>query len=96
MVNRILNSAVSEIWKVTEEEDLDVKDVDKIVTDAKAAPMGPFFLTDLLGLDTVYHVAEHLRDSYGERFHVHQGMQDLVAAGNLGSKTGKGFYEHGN
>ena len=28
-------------------------------------PMGPFFLTDLLGLDTVLHVAEHLRDSYG-------------------------------
>ena len=32
--------------------------------------MGPFFLTDLLGLDTVLHVAEHLHDSYGERFYV--------------------------
>ena len=57
--------------------------------------MGPFFLTDMLGLDTVLHVAEHLRDSYGDRFYVHKGMQELVEAGNLGAKTGKGFYEHG-
>ena len=58
--------------------------------------MGPFFLTDLLGLDTVLHVAEHLQESYGDRFYVHKGMQELVAAGNLGQKTGKGFYEHGS
>jgi 3-hydroxyacyl-CoA dehydrogenase len=57
--------------------------------------MGPFFLADLLGLDTVVHVAEHLRESYGERFHLHGQMQALVASGNLGAKTGKGFYEHG-
>jgi 3-hydroxyacyl-CoA dehydrogenase len=57
--------------------------------------MGPFFLTDLLGLDTVLDVAEYLRESYGERFHVHAQMQKLVARGDLGAKTGKGFYEHG-
>jgi 3-hydroxyacyl-CoA dehydrogenase len=57
--------------------------------------MGPFYLTDLLGLDTVLHVAEHLRECYGERFYVHGGMQELVTQGNLGAKTGKGFYEHG-
>jgi len=57
--------------------------------------MGPFFLTDLLGLDTVLHVAEHLRESYGERFFVHKQMKELVEAGDLGQKTGKGFYEHG-
>jgi 3-hydroxyacyl-CoA dehydrogenase len=96
VVNRILNSAVSEIWRVTEEEGLDPKDVDKIVQESKAAPMGPFFLTDLLGLDTVLHVAEHLRDSYGERFYVSKRMRELVEAGDLGQKTGKGFYEHGN
>jgi 3-hydroxyacyl-CoA dehydrogenase len=57
--------------------------------------MGPFYLTDLLGLDTVLHVAEHLHDSYGDRFYVLPEMQELVGAGNLGQKTGKGFYEHG-
>jgi 3-hydroxyacyl-CoA dehydrogenase len=96
VVNRILNSGVSEIWRVVEEEDLDVKDVDKLVQESKAAPMGPFFLSDLLGLDTVLHVAEHLRDSYGDRFHVSARMKELVEAGDLGQKTGKGFYEHGS
>ena len=70
MVNRILNSAVSEVWRVTEEEGLDVEEVDKVIKDSGTVPMGPFFLTDLLGLDTVLHVAEHLRESYGDRFFV--------------------------
>jgi 3-hydroxyacyl-CoA dehydrogenase len=96
VVNRILNSAVSEIWRVTDEEDLDFKEVDKIVQESKAAPMGPFFLTDLLGLDTVLHVAEHLHESYGDRFYVSPKMKELVEAGDLGQKTGKGFYEHGS
>jgi 3-hydroxyacyl-CoA dehydrogenase len=96
VVNRILNSAVSEVWRVTEEEGLDVQDVDKVIKDSGTVPMGPFFLTDLLGLDTVLHVAEHLKDSYGDRFYVSSKMKELVEAGNLGQKTGKGFYEHGN
>jgi len=95
VVNRILNSATSEIWRVQDEEGLDVKDVDKIVQESKSAPMGPFFLADLLGLDTVLHVAEHLHESYGDRFFVSPAMKELVEAGNLGQKTGKGFYDHG-
>jgi 3-hydroxyacyl-CoA dehydrogenase len=96
VVNRILNSSVSEVWRVVDEEDLDPQEVDKVIKDSGTVPMGPFFLTDLLGLDTVLHVAEHLRDSYGDRFYVSPRMKELVEAGNLGQKTGKGFYEHGN
>ena len=96
VVNRILNSSVSEIWRVQEEEGIDVKEIDKVIQESKTVPMGPFFLTDLLGLDTVLHVAEHLKESYGDRFYVHSGMKELVEAGNLGQKTGKGFYEHGS
>ncbi len=96
VVNRILNSSVSELWRYQEETGVEIKELDKIVAESKAAPMGPFFLTDLLGLDTVLHVAEHLKESYGDRFYVHRQMQELVAAGQLGAKTGKGFYEHGN
>ena len=96
VVNRILISAMSEVWRVTEEEDLDVKDVDKALQESGTVPMGPYFLTDLLGLDTANHVAEHLHDSYGgDRFYVSKRMKELVEAGNLGQKTGKGFYEHG-
>jgi 3-hydroxyacyl-CoA dehydrogenase len=96
VVNRILNSSVSELWRFQEETGMDIKQLDQLVADSKAAPMGPFFLTDLLGLDTVLQVAEHLKESYGDRFYVHRGMQELVAAGDLGAKTGKGFYEQGS
>ncbi|MEA2443429.1 MAG: enoyl-CoA hydratase / 3-hydroxyacyl-CoA dehydrogenase [Thermoleophilales bacterium] len=97
VVNRILNSAVSEIWRAQEEEGIDPKEIDKAVAESKAAPMGPFFLADMVGLDVTLHVAEHMKESLGdERFYVHQGMKELVEAGDLGQKTGKGFYEHGN
>jgi 3-hydroxyacyl-CoA dehydrogenase len=95
VVNRILNSSVSEVWRVVEEEGLDPLEVDKVIKDSGTVPMGPFFLTDLLGLDTVLHVAIHLRESYGDRFYVSPRMKELVAAGDLGQKTGRGFYEHG-
>src|SRR5436305_1849338 len=95
VVNRILISAVSELWRFQEETGIEVEELDKLVGDSKVAPVGPFYLADLLGLDTVLHVAEHVRESYGERFHVHKRMQELVVAGDLGVKTGKGFYEHG-
>lgn len=96
VVNRILMSSISEIWKVQEDTGASTESIDQAISEAKVAPMGPFFLTDLLGLDTVLHVAEHMHDSYGdERFHVHRGLRELVGAGDLGAKTGKGFYEHG-
>jgi 3-hydroxyacyl-CoA dehydrogenase len=95
VVNRILNSSVSELWRFQEESGIEVTELDKLVSESKAAPVGPFYLSDLLGLDTVLHVAEHLRESYGERFYVHARMRELVAEGKLGAKTGEGFYEHG-
>jgi 3-hydroxyacyl-CoA dehydrogenase len=94
VVNRILNSSASELWRFQEESGVDAREVDRMVTESKAAPVGPFYLADLLGLDTVLHVAEHLRDAYGESFFVHGQMRELVRAGRLGAKTGKGFYDH--
>jgi enoyl-CoA hydratase/3-hydroxyacyl-CoA dehydrogenase len=95
VVNRILNSAISEIWRMQEQGGLSIKAVDDAVAASRVAPVGPFHLTDLLGLDTVLHVAEHLRESYGDSFYVHEGMRALVQAGELGAKAGKGFYEGG-
>ena len=74
---------------------LDVGALDEAVAESGAAPIGPFALADMLGLDTVLHVAEHLHEAFGERFHVHAGMRELVAKGELGVKTGRGFYESG-
>ena len=96
VVNRILMSAVGEVWRAQEQGALSPKAVDEAITAGNAAPMGPFFLCDLLGLDTVCHVAEHLSRSYGESFYVHEGMRGLVADGKLGAKTGgSGFYAEG-
>jgi enoyl-CoA hydratase/3-hydroxyacyl-CoA dehydrogenase len=88
VVNRILNSGISEIWREQEEKGLSIKRIDEGVGAASVVPMGPYFLVNLLGLDTVLHVAEHLRESYGDRFYVPKGMQRLVADGKLGAKTG--------
>jgi enoyl-CoA hydratase/3-hydroxyacyl-CoA dehydrogenase len=78
------------------EQGLSLKAIDETIAAAKLAPMGPFFLTDLLGLDTTLHVAEHLADSYGEAFYLHKGLQGLVAEGKLGAKSGgAGFFSEG-
>jgi enoyl-CoA hydratase/3-hydroxyacyl-CoA dehydrogenase len=95
VVNRILNSGISEVWRKQEEDGLSIKKIDEGVGAAGVVPVGPYFLVNLLGLDTVLHVAEHLVESYGEeRFYVPKGMQKLVAEGKLGAKTGgDGFYD---
>jgi enoyl-CoA hydratase/3-hydroxyacyl-CoA dehydrogenase len=95
VVNRILNSGISEVWREQEEKGLSIKKIDEGVGAAGVVPVGPYFLVNLLGLDTVLHVAEHLVESYGEeRFYVPKGMQKLVADGKLGAKTGgDGFYD---
>jgi enoyl-CoA hydratase / 3-hydroxyacyl-CoA dehydrogenase len=94
VVNRILNAGSSEIWRAQEERGLSIKLVDEGLGAAGVLPMGPYALFDLLGLDTVLHVAEHLVESYGdERFYVPKDMQKLVAQGKLGAKAdGGGFY----
>jgi enoyl-CoA hydratase/3-hydroxyacyl-CoA dehydrogenase len=88
VVNRILNSGISEVWREQEEKGLSIKAIDDGVGAANVVPMGPYFLVNLLGLDTVLHVAEHLHESYGDRFYVPKGLQRLVAEGRLGAKTG--------
>jgi enoyl-CoA hydratase / 3-hydroxyacyl-CoA dehydrogenase len=95
VVNRILNSSSAEVWREQEEKGLSIKKIDEGLGAAGILPLGPYTLINLLGLDTVLHVAEHLIESYGEeRFYVPKGMQKLVADGKLGAKTGgDGFYD---
>ncbi len=94
VVNRILNAGISEVWREQEAKGLSIKQIDAGVGAAGVVPIGPYFLVNLLGLDTVLHVAEHLAESYGdERFYVPKGMQRLVSERKLGAKTGgDGFY----
>jgi enoyl-CoA hydratase/3-hydroxyacyl-CoA dehydrogenase len=96
VVNRILNSGAGEVWREQEEKGLSIKKIDEGIAAANVTPMGPFFLIDMLGLDTVLHVAEYLNESYGDSFYVHKGMQKLVGDGKFGAKSGgEGFYKDG-
>ncbi|MFD8819873.1 3-hydroxyacyl-CoA dehydrogenase family protein, partial [Streptomyces sp. NPDC059627] len=55
-------------------------------------PMGPLRLTDLVGLDVRLAIAEYLHATLGERFAPPRLLRDKVARGELGHKTGQGFY----
>jgi 3-hydroxybutyryl-CoA dehydrogenase len=55
-------------------------------------PMGPLKLTDLIGLDVRLDIARHLQRSYGDRYAPPQILLDKVARGELGRKSGQGFY----
>jgi enoyl-CoA hydratase / 3-hydroxyacyl-CoA dehydrogenase len=94
VVNRILTSVASEIWRYQDETGVPAEEIDEFIKDKAQMPMGPFRVADMSGLDTVVAVARDMRDAYGDRFYVHRGMEERVARGDLGAKSGRGFYEH--
>jgi 3-hydroxyacyl-CoA dehydrogenase len=94
VVNRILISMASEFWRYQDESGVPVEAIDQAIADSKVAPMGPFRLADMTGLDTTVKVAKDMREAYGERMYVHRRMEELVEQGHLGAKSGRGFYEH--
>ncbi len=94
VVNRILFAALSELWRYQQDSGISIEELDASIAESKAAPMGPFFLADLLGLDSVMRLTEHLRECHGDRFEIPERMRELVAAGDLGATSGRGFYEH--
>ena len=68
------------------------EDIDKAMTLGYGHPMGPLRLTDLVGLDVRLSIAEYLQKELGERFAAPQLMREMVQRGELGKKSGKGFY----
>jgi 3-hydroxybutyryl-CoA dehydrogenase len=68
------------------------EDIDKAMTLGYGFPMGPLRLTDLVGLDVRLSIAEYLASTLGDRFTPPALLRDMVAAGKLGQKSGKGFY----
>ena len=94
VVNRILTSTASEIWRYQDESGASPEAVDAFIKEQAGMPMGVFQVADMSGLDTVVKVARDMADAYGDRFYVHKGMEELVSKGDLGAKSGKGFYEH--
>ena len=68
------------------------RDVDAGMELGYRHPMGPIELTDVVGLDVRLDILEHLREELGERFAPPPLLRRKVRAGNLGRKTGEGFY----
>ncbi len=81
-----------EAIRMVEEGVASAEDIDRGMVLGYRFPMGPLRLTDLVGLDVRLGIAEHLAREIGERFEPPQLLRDMVAAGHLGQKTGRGFY----
>lgn len=81
-----------EAIRMVEEGVANPADIDEAMRIGYGYPMGPLELTDLVGLDVRLHIAEYLRSELGERFRPPQTLRRKVRAGNLGKKTGEGFY----
>ena len=81
-----------EAIRMLESEVAIAEDIDKAMTLGYGFPMGPLKLTDLVGLDVRLSIAEYLATELGDRFAPPQLLRDMVERGELGRKSGKGFY----
>jgi 3-hydroxybutyryl-CoA dehydrogenase len=81
-----------EAMRMLEDGVASAEDIDAAMVLGYGHPMGPLALTDVVGLDVRLGIAEYLRESLGERFSPPQVLRDKVAAGQLGRKSGQGFY----
>jgi 3-hydroxybutyryl-CoA dehydrogenase len=72
------------------------EDIDLAATTAYRHPIGPLRLSDVVGLDVRLDIARHLSQALGERYAPPQVLEDLVARGHLGQKSGKGFFDWTN
>lgn len=81
-----------EAMRMLEEGVGSAEDIDTAMTLGYKHPTGPLRTTDIVGLDVRLAIAEHLRREIGERFEPPAILREMVAAGNLGRKTGQGFF----
>lgn len=81
-----------EAIRMLEESVADAEAIDRAMELGYRHPMGPLRSTDLVGLDVRLAIAEHLAATLGPRFEPPQLLRDKVARGELGRKTGRGFY----
>jgi len=96
VVNRLLVPYLLDAIRALEEGVASVEDIDKGMQLGCGYPMGPFTLLDFVGLDTTYYIANIMFEEYREkRFAPPALLKQMVLAGRLGKKSGRGFYEHG-
>lgn len=94
ITTRVSMSLLSEALRCLEEGVGSVEDIDKGCRLAFNHPIGPFQFLDLVGLDVTEKIAEAFAAAYGDRFRPSQLLKQMVAAGHLGRKSGRGFYTY--
>ena len=96
IVNRVARPFYAEALRVLQEGGSDVATIDAIAREAGGFRMGPFELMDLIGHDVNYAVTSSVFDAYYQdsRFQPSLVQLELVQAGRLGRKTGRGFYDY--
>ena len=93
IVNRVLFAASEEAMRLLEGGYASAEDIDTAVQKGLNWPMGPFHLLDFSGLDIFYGAMKD-RHRQGEGGDAPELLRNLVEAGNLGRKTGKGFFDY--
>jgi 3-hydroxybutyryl-CoA dehydrogenase len=91
-VNRLLFLFMNEAMEALMEGVSTAEEIDKAMRLGLNHPMGPLELADLVGLDVTLSIMESLHAEHGERFRPCPLLKNLVRAGYLGRKTGRGFY----
>ena len=95
VVNRILIPVLNDAVRVLEEGGVSAEDVDRALSLGAGWPIGPLALIDLIGVDVHVHAAEALWDAYREaRFAPPPRLARMLEAGQLGRKTGRGFFRY--
>ena len=95
IVNRLLVPYLLDSIRALEEGAGSIVDIDNGMKLGCGHPMGPLTLNDFVGIDTTYYISEIMFNEYRERrFAAPPLMKRMVAAGLLGRKSGKGFYDY--
>jgi 3-hydroxybutyryl-CoA dehydrogenase len=95
IVNRMVMPFLAEAMRAYEEDLATPEDIDAGARLGLSHPMGPLELADFIGLDVCLHIMEVLHDGFGDpRFAPPPVLRQLVDAGHLGQKTGRGFYTY--
>ncbi len=94
IVNRILVPALNEAVYLVHEGVADPEEIDKAVKLGLSWPMGPLRLLDYVGLDTTLNIGEVFMSEFQDsKYRVCPLLREMVRAGLLGRKSGRGFYE---